>query len=78
MDAFSAGWFFFIVRDIVDVWGVDGECHVGKRETVCWSMESVRMCRMCSCRAERVVRFVGVGRAARGVDAGEEACSVRV
>ena len=56
---------------------MDGACHVGKVDTACWSMESVRMWRMCAFRAERVVRWVGVGRAARGVDGGE-ACRVRV
>lgn len=35
------------------------------------------MCRMCAFRAERVVRCVGVGRAAGAVD-GVEACRVRV
>ena len=56
---------------------VDGACHVGNMETVCWRVESVRMWMMCSVRAERVVRCVEVGRAARVVD-GEEARMVRV
>lgn len=50
---------------------MDGACHVGKMETVCWSMESVRMWRMCSVRADRAVRCVRAGRAERVVGGGE-------
>lgn len=44
---------------------------------MCWSMESERMWRTWSLRAERVVRLVEVGRAARVVDGGGR-CIVRV
>ncbi len=77
MDAFSATWLFSFVRDNVELCKVDGACHVGNVETVCWSMESVRMWKMCSVRADRAVRCVGVGRAENMVDGGG-ACMVRV
>lgn len=38
---------------------MDGECHDGKREVVCWSMEVVTICRMCCFKAERDVRCIG-------------------
>lgn len=56
---------------------MDGACHVGKVVVMCWRMESVRMWRTWSLRAERVVRLVEAGRVARVVDWGGR-CIVRV